>query len=100
MDDQFDSYDSASQYGIGLDEDTVSMVSGYTARTQKTETASSQLEHDFDQLSVTDENSLESAANLLRMTEDDFDGVLEDSKDEAAADLPPHACRCVGNAVL
>jgi regulator of nonsense transcripts 1 len=87
--DEYD-YDSASQYGVGLD-DTASMISGYTARTQKTTETGLHLQHEFDDLSVIDNNDLLSANG--KTLDDDFDGVLDDVKDDTAADLPPHACR-------
>lgn len=82
--DEFDTYDSASQYGQGLD-DTASMISGYTARTQKTAETVSQLENHIrlDEQSISD----------VKAVDDDFDGVLDDVKDDAVTDLPPHACR-------
>lgn len=87
--DEYD-YDSASQYGVGLD-DTASMISGYTARTQKTTGTGLHLENEFDSLSVIDNNDPLSANG--KAVDDDFDGVLDDVKDDTAADLPPHACR-------
>lgn len=92
----FDTYDSASQYGLGMMDDTASMISGYTTRTQKTLELGSQLEADFDQLSVLDAPGGSGIANYERAVitgDEDFDGVLDDVKDETTADLPPHACR-------
>lgn len=92
----FDTYDSASQYGLGMMDDTASMISGYTTRTQKTLELGSQLEADFDQLSVVESPSASASANYNLASlpiDEDFDGVLDDVKDESNADLPPHACR-------
>lgn len=92
----FDTYDSASQYGLGMMDDTASMISGYTTRTQKTLELGSQLEADFDQLSVAESTSASGAVNYARAVlpgEEDFDGVLDDVKDDTSGDLPPHACR-------
>lgn len=95
--DSFDNfqYDSASSYGgISVVDDTSSV---YTANTQDNTSV------DLSALSLSEynvaassnnqtlDNSHPSHANL----DEDFDAVLDDLKDEAAVDLPPHACRCV-----
>ncbi len=84
---EFDTYDSASQYGQGLD-DTASMISGYTVRTQKTAETVSQLESEINHLRL-DEQSISDSKTV----DDDFDGVLDDVKDDTVANLPLHACR-------
>lgn len=93
--DSFDNfqYDSASSYGgIGVVDDTSSV---YTANTQDNVSV------DLSNLSISEYDSAASSngqglsdshpsrANL----DEDFDAVLDDLKDEAAVDLPPHACR-------
>lgn len=92
--DDFDAYDTASQYGQGLD-DTASMISGYTARTQKTTTTSILLEEELEDLE--DTNSIPPPAPKT-ILDDDFDGVLDDTKDDMPADLPSHACRFASRA--
>lgn len=94
--DSFDNfqYDSASSYG-GVVDDTSSV---YTANTQ--DNASSV---DLSNLSISEYNGTTSqngqaldGSHPNRTTlDEDFDAVLDDLKDEAAVDLPPHACRCV-----
>jgi regulator of nonsense transcripts 1 len=95
--DSFDNfqYDSASSYGgIGVVDDTSSV---YTANTQDNASV------DLSSLSISEYNITASPngkasddlhpnpANL----DEDFDAVLDDLKEEAAVDLPPHACRSV-----
>lgn len=106
--DDFDAYDTASQYGQGLD-DTASVISGYTVRTQRTATTGILLEEsesdldllndNFNNITIPGSNGLAVPKTIL---EDElFDGVLEESepKDffdgDEQADLPPHACRYV-----
>jgi regulator of nonsense transcripts 1 len=83
-------YDTASQYGQGLD-DTASMISGYTSCMQNTSHAGIPLEEELDKLD--DIGSSVPAATPKTILEDDFDGVLEDVKDDGIAELPLHACR-------
>lgn len=96
----FDDFDSSSQYGVGLD-DTSSVISGYTARTQQTGVQYSQLETasqlGLDTLSLADESSAVSAAGGGKSVagEEDFDGILDDMKDDGSVELPTHACRLV-----
>lgn len=94
--DSFDNfqYDSASSYGgIGVVDDTSSV---YTANTQ--DNASSV---DLSGLSISElgngHDHHQHSQNHPIQTEidEDFYGVLDDLKDEAVVELPPHACRCV-----
>ena len=80
--------DTSSQYGVP--DDTASMVSGYTTTT----TVKTQEETlDLTSLSLADNvNTREQDPKFS--VDEDFDGVLEDLKDNNAVDLPPHACRC------
>lgn len=87
--DDLDAYDTASQYGQGLD-DTVSIISGYTSRMQKTNDTGILLE-ELDKLYLGDD--IASIPVPKPILEDDFDGVLEDAKDDGITELPPHACR-------
>lgn len=101
--DSFDNfqYDSASSYGgLGVVDDTSSV---YTATTQ--DNASSEV--DLSSLALSEYNGETSAGNGHAhhhheahhqdgsTLDEDFYAVLDDLKDEAAVDLPPHACRCV-----
>ena len=98
----FDNYrDSASQYGAsGLADDTASMLSGYTTNTQNLP----QLE--LDSLSISGDKEVHVNGHALgaqpqlhsgsKVLDEDFDGVLDDLKDDGGVDLPPHACRSVG----
>jgi len=94
--DSFDNfqYDSASSYGgMGVLDDTSSV---YTANTQ--DNASSV---DLANLSLSEYNGSNGHSGHRHQLkspprtglEEDFDAVLDDLKDEAAVDLPPHACR-------
>lgn len=95
--DSFDNfqYDSASSYGgIGIVDDTSSV---YTANTQ--DNASSV---DLSSLALSDYNSIVGNGHehlhnhpTRPPIDEDFDGVLDDLKDESVVDLPPHACRSV-----
>ena len=97
--DSFDNfqYDSASSYGgISVVDDTSSV---YTANTQ--DNASSV---DLSSLSVSEFNGQEHNGDVRTQIshnpiDDDFDGVLDDLKDEGMVDLPPHACRSVPDLV-
>ena len=91
----FDNYrDSASQYGASaLTDDTASMISGYTTDTQN-------LPQELESLSISGNTDAHGHSNGqsrahadAKILDDDFDGVLDDLKDEGAVDLPPHACR-------
>lgn len=94
-------YDSASSYGgIGVVDDTSSI---YTTNT----TSHSHLPVDLEGLSITDDRSVVTSPNghghnghshttSRSGLDEDFDGVLDDLKDEGQVDLPPHACRLVG----
>lgn len=96
--DSFDNlqYESASSYGggIGIVDDTSSI---YTANTNN----QSQVSVDLESLSLADDRSYASSSNGHAnhahsggaRTEEDFDAVLDDLKDEGQVDLPPHACR-------
>lgn len=93
----FDNYrDSASQYGAsGLADDTASMLSGYTTNTQ----GLPQLE--LDSLSISGDRDVNGHAQGTqsqphsgsKVLDEDFDGVLDDLKDDGGVDLPPHACK-------
>lgn len=95
----FDNYrDSASQYGAsGLADDTASMLSGYTTSAQNLP----QLELDSLSLSGDKDVSVNghaqgSQSQTLpgsKVLDEDFDGVLDDLKDDGGVDLPPHACK-------
>ena len=96
--DSFDNlqFESASSYGggMGLVDDTSSI---YTANTNN----QSQVSVDLESLSLADDRSYASSSNGKAhhshsggaRTEEDFDAVLDDLKDEGQVDLPPHACR-------
>ena len=100
--DSFDNfqYDSASSYGgMGIVDDTSSV---YTANT------SSHTPLDLESLSIVDDRShvgssasnghthaLSQNGSVRLGVDEDFDAVLDDLKDDAQVDLPPHACRCV-----
>ncbi|KXN91430.1 Regulator of nonsense transcripts 1 [Leucoagaricus sp. SymC.cos] len=96
--DSFDNfqYDSASSYGgMGVVDDTSSV---YTANTQDNVSV------DLSNLSLSEYNSAaspdghglnDSHPNAASLDED-FDAVLDDLKDEAAVDLPLHACSYCG----
>lgn len=97
--DSFDNfqYDSASSYGgMGVVDDTSSV---YTANTQDNVSV------DMSGLSLSEYNPSSSGGNGYQgggegsdkngAYEEDFDAVLDDLKDGAAVDLPPHACRYV-----
>jgi len=94
--DSFDNfqYDSASSYGgISVVDDTSSV---YTANTQDNTSV------DLSALSLSEYNvaassnsqNLDHSHPNHASLDEDFDAVLDDLKDEAAVDLPPHACRC------
>jgi hypothetical protein len=93
--DDYDQYDSASQYGQGLD-DTASMISGYTVRTQKTATTGITFEEQVDKLTISTDPIF--AISSVRNNENESfgDGVIElEANDDVSAELPPHACRRV-----
>jgi hypothetical protein len=80
----FDNYnDSGSQYGP-LD-DTASMFSGYTSKNGDDTL-------NLESLSIADNTPVSLPA---AKTDEDFDGVLDDLKEDGAVALPPHACRSV-----
>ena len=99
--DSFDNfqYDSSSSYGgMGVVDDNSSV---YTANTQDNSSSV-----DLSGLSLSEYNGGESSvgnghahhhhhtqSQPRNGIEEDFDAVLDDLKDEAAVDLPPHACR-------
>lgn len=106
--DQFQSYnDSFSQYGP-IQDDTSSVISGYTNGTRRTDLRS-QLDtaSAFDRLSITGDEVVSrpaqphtnggtngfNGATSKGATDDEFESGLEDSKREKQVDLPPHACR-------
>lgn len=95
----FDNYrDTVSQYGAsGLADDSVSLLSGYTSNTQNLSQALENLSLEGDKgTNGTNNNHAAEQARTQsdsRMLDDDFDGVLDDLKDDGGIDLPPHACR-------
>lgn len=100
--DDLDQYDSASQYGQGFD-DTASMISGYTMRTQKTAPADELVlleDDELEKLSLVDDASNHEPGNAAAGGSAGREGlayeqgVIElDGKDDG--ELAPHACRCV-----
>lgn len=100
--DSFDNfqYDSASSYGgMGVVDDTSSV---YTANTQ--DNASLDLSNlslsEYNSGASPDGQSLDDTHPNRATLDEDFDAVLDDLKDEAAVDLPPHACRCVSERAM
>lgn len=94
----FDNYrDTVSQYGAsGLADDSVSLVSGYTSNTQNLPQRLESLSlHDKETNNTNDNHATEQtrAQSDSRILDEDFDGVLDDLKDDGGIDLPPHACR-------
>jgi regulator of nonsense transcripts 1 len=94
----FDNYrDSASQYGAsGLADDTASMLSGYTTNTQglpQLELESLSISGDKDANVNQHAQGTQSQSHPGKVLDEDFDGVLDDLKDDGGVDLPPHACR-------
>ena len=96
--DSFENFqnDSASSYGgMGIVDDTSSV---YTATTSS---QSNIPVIDFDGLSIVDDRSTidtpdehgHGRSSSRSGLDEDFDGVLDDLKDEGQVDLPPHACR-------
>jgi regulator of nonsense transcripts 1 len=92
--DAFDNFqsESASSYGGGGGADDDSSV--YTANTR------SNLSVNLESLSISDYPSASSNApghghrqNTRGPIDEDYDGVLDDLKEEGAVALPPHACR-------
>lgn len=94
----FDNYrDSVSQYGAStIADDTASMLSGYTTDTRNLPqvleslsiSGSTDAANGHGQTSTPSRNMADS-----KLLDDDFDGVLDDLKDDSVVDLPPHACR-------
>ncbi|THH20883.1 hypothetical protein EW146_g550 [Bondarzewia mesenterica] len=92
-------YDSASSYGgMGVVDDTSSI---YTANTN------THTQVDLESLSIVDDRSNvgstngndnihDNLQNGMLAVEEDFDAVLDDLKDDAQVDLPPHACSYCG----
>jgi len=91
----FDNYrDSASQYGASaLADDTASMPSGYTTDTRNLPTELESLSISGSKDGQTQSNSQVRTHADTKILDDDFDGVLDDLKDEPGVNLPPHACR-------
>ena len=96
--DSFENFqnDSASSYGgMSIVYDTSSVYTGVIT------TSSSIPVVDFDALSLVDDRSVITSPNERGHgrsssrggLDEDFDGVLDDLKDEGQVDLPPHACR-------
>lgn len=88
-------YDGASSYGGGMSvvDDNSSV---YTVNTSHSQVP------DLENLSLTDDRSVVASPNGQHThaqgssrngADEDFDGVLDDLKDESQLDLPPHACR-------
>ena len=95
--DNFQSFDSASHYGgaHSIAEDTASVISGYTTTTSAHRRP---LTDDLESLSLNDE-VLTPFTHTSRphraRGEDDFEGVLDEFKEDSLVNLPPHACRSV-----
>jgi regulator of nonsense transcripts 1 len=96
--DSFENFqnDSASSYGgMSIVDDTSSV---YTVNTPSQPNIPVV---DFDTLSLVDDRSVITSpsghghgrSSSRGGLDDDFDGVLDDLKDETQLDLPPHACR-------
>ena len=93
-------FDSASSYGgIPVVDDTSSIVSGYTGSAVDTP---NDIPSDLESLSVLSlasrndgDSRNNQGATKASVFEEDFDGVLDDLKDENSIELPPHACRSV-----
>lgn len=93
----FQSYQSSTYGGASAADDTASLISGYTTA------LTVNVVDDLDTPSFTDEpsktfthNSTQHDRRHISKTvrlEDDLEGVLDDLKDDAAIDLPSHACR-------
>jgi regulator of nonsense transcripts 1 len=77
--------DSTSQYGVA--DDTSSMVSGYTDKVKEG------VALNLETFSVSDNPPPPTSEVKLPANGEDFDGVLEDFKEEGQVDLPEHACR-------
>lgn len=99
--DDIDAYDTASQYGQGFD-DTASIISGYTARTQRTTNTGLLLEESLAELDLNDSVPGPHGVSVPKtiLEDDAFDGVLEENEgkefeQDESADLPPHACRYI-----
>ena len=97
--DSFDNfqYDSASSYGggMGIVDDNSSV---YTANTNsKTDTLDLEnlsLADPLERLAVSNGNGHNHLhSHAIQGQEEDYEGVLDDLKDESVVDLPPHACR-------
>jgi regulator of nonsense transcripts 1 len=92
--DSFDNfqYESASSYGpLGIIDDNSSV---YTANTQEITSL------DLESLSISDAPGASPNGHIGSKhptpripLDEDFDGVLDDLKEENAVVLPPHACR-------
>jgi hypothetical protein len=81
--------DTTSQYGPA--DDTAFMISGYTTTsTVKTQEGSTP---DLTSISLPDNARPKDADAKFAVVDEDFDGVLEDLKDNNSVDLPTHACR-------
>ncbi|KAF7986584.1 hypothetical protein HWV62_26348 [Athelia sp. TMB] len=100
--DSFDNfqYDSASSYGggMGIVDDNSSV---YTANTNsKTDTLDLEnlsLADPLERLAVSNGNGHNHLHNhAIQGQEEDYEGVLDDLKDESVVDLPPHACSYCG----
>lgn len=94
--------DSNSSYGgLPIVDDTSSIVSGFTSSQNK---LPADLES-LSSLSISGDSSehinhyrtspIGQTLKESGVSEEDFDGVLDDLKDENAVELPPHACRHV-----
>ena len=93
-------FESGSTYGgLPIVDDTSSIVSGYTGSIGDSR---NNLPQDLESLSglsfsshAGDDHNNDQAIAKVSAIEEDFDGVLDDLKDESAVELPPHACRFV-----
>lgn len=93
-------YDSNSSYGgvagMGIVDDNSSVYTSTTTNDRAT--------FDLETLSISGSNNevltqkhshaaRGAAASASAVLDEDFENVLDDLKDEGAADLPPHACK-------
>jgi len=97
--DSFDNfqYDSASSYGgIGVVDDNSSVYTANTQDNASVDLCNLSLSEYNDGISGNGHTHQHHTHGQERGTiDEDFDAVLDDLKDEAAVDLPPHACRQV-----
>lgn len=98
--DSFDNfqYDSASSYGgMGIVDDNSSVYTSTTNNHTPIDLEGLSISDSLSQSAANDVNELDGPSHAHHMhgprLDEDFDGVLDDLKDEGVVDLPPHACR-------